>query len=689
MKSVDASQTRSAERLTFCRICTAACGLVVNVDGDEIVGIRGDRDHPDSAGYTCPKGRALGAHHRDPNRLNEPILHGKVSTWQACLDDLGMNIHGLMKTSGRDSVGTYISTGHFCDKGGLLAERRLTATIGTAQCYSGATVDGAPAWFAAELVSGYALDINPVWDPEEASPSLAIIFGQNPVVSHGYFSILTDPIKRIRKFRDGGGKLWVVDPCRTETAALADHHLAIRPGTDGVLLAWLIRELLIEGADLDELSGHCVRDDIARLRVAVEPFHRGLVMELTELPGHVIDELLLQIRSAGRIACLTGTGITFGPHPAVTEWLRWALLIITGSIDRPGGMRCTDTYFAPKADRSKWNPAPVEGLSQVGPASRPNLGRFREEYPVVALAQEIEAGHLRGLIVSGGNPLAAVPDPDRTAAAFRSLEFLAVVGVVHNELTALATHVLPVAGQLERADMWLQDRAMYTEPVVSALAGRRPGWWVFAQIGKRLGYKILGDLDPDECSDHAALHFLSGASSEVFDAVVAAGSHGLRRPRRDGWVREHALPEGRWRVAPRVLAETLPQVLEEAKRLAHTPLQLTNRRRVRAMNSALYLQPELSPPKRPDLLMHSEDAERLGITNGSRVVVTTAAGQLEADARIDDRLRIGAVSMSQSSAEPNVTHLISQSENVESFTGQPRMTAVAVTVEPVVPSDAP
>jgi anaerobic selenocysteine-containing dehydrogenase len=107
------------------------------------------------------------------------------------------------------------------------------------------------------------------------------------------------------------------------------------------------------------------------------------------------------------------------------------------------------------------------------------------------------------------------------------------------------------------------------------------------------------------------------------------------------------------------------------------------------MNSALYLQPELSPPKRPDLLMHSEDAERLGITNGSRVVVTTAAGQLEADARIDDRLRIGAVSMSQSSAEPNVTHLISQSENVESFTGQPRMTAVAVTVEPVVPSDAP
>jgi anaerobic selenocysteine-containing dehydrogenase len=598
-----------------------------------------------------------------------------------------MNMNRLIQFPGRDSIGTYIATGHFCDKGGLLAERRLTARIGTAQCYSGATVDGAPAWFAAELVSGYALDINPVWDPEESSPPLAIIFGQNPVVSHGYFSILTDPIKRIRRFRSRGGKLWVIDPCRTETAVLADRHLPIRPGTDAVLLAWLIRELLIEGADLDEMADHCHADDIERLRNAVESFNRDLVVELTELDGRVLDDLLREIKLAGRIACLIGTGITFGPHPAVTEWLRWALLIITGSIDRPDGMRCTDTYFAPRAERHTWAPAPVEGLGQMGPASRPNLGRFRDEFPVVALANEIEAGHIRGLIVSGGNPLASVPDPDRTAAAFRSLEFLAVVGVVHNELTELATHVLPVAGQLERSDMWLQDRAMYTRPVVPPLAGRRPGWWVFAQIGKRLGYHILGDLDPDVCGDEAALQVLSGASSETFEAVVTAGSHGVRRPRRDGWVRERALPGGRWRVAPRPLAAALPEVLEEAKRLAATPLQLTNRRQVKAMNSALYFQPGMSDPKRPDLMMHSSDAARLGVVDGGRVIVSTAAGHLEADARIDDRLRIGAVSMSQSSAEPNVTHLISQVEDIEGFTGQPRMTAVAVTVTPISTAD--
>ncbi|MGC9963683.1 MAG: molybdopterin-dependent oxidoreductase [Acidimicrobiales bacterium] len=680
--STDEMNRIGEERITFCRICTAACGLVVTLEDDEIVGIRGDRDHPDSAGYTCPKGRALGAHHQDPRRLNEPMLRGSVTTWDACLDDLGANIARLIETAGRDSLGTYIATGHFCDKGGLLAERRLTAAIGTTQCYSGATVDGAPAWFAAELVTGYPLDVNPVWEPEQRSPSVAVIFGQNPVVSHGYFSILTDPIMRIRKFRNQGGKLWVVDPCRTETAGLADQHLAIRPGTDIVLLAWLIRELLIEGADQHEIAHHCHAEDIARLQEAVEPFTRDVAVELTELDGRVLDELLHQIRGAGRIACLTGTGITFGPHPAVTEWLRWALLIITGSIDRPGGMRCADSFFAPKRERAVWEPAPVEGSSAEGPPSRPNLGRFRNEFPVVALAQEIEAGNVRGLLVSGGNPLASVPDPARTAAAFRSLEFLAVVGVVHNELTNLATHILPVASQLERADMWLQDRAMYTPPVVPPRARRRPGWWVFAQIGRRLGHDVLGGLDPDVCGDEAALQFLSGASPERFAQVVAAGSRGLRRPRHDGWVRERALPGGRWRVAPQPLVDRLPEVLGEAKGRAHIPLQLTTRRQVKAMNSAFYVRPDVIPAA-PNVLLHSHDAARLGIADGSRVVVSTAAGQLEADAQIDDRLRVGAVSMSQSSAEPNVTRLISQVENIEDFTGQPRMTAVAVTVTPI------
>ena len=670
------------EHRTYCRICVAACGLLVTVEGDQVVGIKGDRAHPDSAGYTCPKGRALGAHHHDPNRLDEPLVRGTATTWDACLGDLSNRIRQLIDTRGRDSFATYIATGHYCDKGGLLAERRLTAAIGSKQCYSGSTVDTAPAFYAAELVTGHAVDIVPVWEPDEALPGLAIVFGQNPVVSHGYLSILTDPVRRIRDFRQRGGQVWVVDPRRTETAAIADKHLAVRPGTDALLLAWLIRELLVDGADQDELANHCHAEDVVRLRHAVEPFHRELAASLTGIDGQDLDDLLVAVRRAGRIACVIGTGITFGPHPTVAEWLRWALLIVTGSIDRPDGMRCANSYLSPKDQRTMWAPTPREGSRQLGPESHPELGRFQGEYPVVALAEEIEADRVRGLLVSGGNLLASVPDPDRTAAALRSLDFLAVVGVVANELSELATHVLPVAGQLERADTWLRDRGMYTPPVVTPAANRRPGWWLFAQLARRLDHDVLGGLDPDVCSDEQALQYLSGASPERFKAVVAAGAHGLREPRRDGWVCERALPEGRWRVAPAPLAARLGDVLADAQSRAAGSLQLVSRRQVRAMNSHFY-NPSGVAPEAPALLVHSVDAARLGVVGGSRVAVTSSSGRVETVVKIDDHIRAGVVSMSHGSPAINVTHLVSRTHDVEDFTGQPRMTSVAVVVEPL------
>ena len=88
------------EHRTYCRICVAACGLLVTVEGDQVVGIKGDRAHPDSAGYTCPKGRALGPHHHDPNRLDEPLVRGTATTWDACLGDLSNRIRQLIDTRG-------------------------------------------------------------------------------------------------------------------------------------------------------------------------------------------------------------------------------------------------------------------------------------------------------------------------------------------------------------------------------------------------------------------------------------------------------------------------------------------------------------------------------------------------------------------------------------------------------------
>jgi len=75
-------------RQSVCRICTAQCGLLVTIDGDQVIEVRGDEEHPHSQGYTCSKGRALGSFHHDPERLDTPSLHGEAVSWEICLDDL-------------------------------------------------------------------------------------------------------------------------------------------------------------------------------------------------------------------------------------------------------------------------------------------------------------------------------------------------------------------------------------------------------------------------------------------------------------------------------------------------------------------------------------------------------------------------------------------------------------------------
>ena len=688
----------AVERRTICRLCAATCGMIVTVDDNRIVDVRGDATHPASQGYSCAKGRALGAIYHDAHRLDHPSIRGERVTWAAMLDDMGGRFRRLIDEHGPDSIGYYSATGQFPDKAGTFAERRLFGKIGTKQAYTAASVDIFPAFKAAELVTGFAADLQPVWEPEE-SPGVAIIVGQNPVVSHGYLTFLTDPIRRIREFRRKGGRLWVFDPRRTETARLADHHFAVTPGTDGLVLAWLIRELLASGADRAEIDAHTDPRDMQTLRDALAPFTLDVVSRLSGIDTTDLEELLAAIRSSGKVACMPGTGVTFGRDAVVTDWLVWLLMIVTGSLDRPGGLRFSRGFVSPLDERAVWSPAPAGGANEPGPPTRPELPRWLGEYPVAAMADEIEAGHLRALLVAGANPLTALPDPSRTIDALRKLEVLAVMDVMNTELTAMATHVLPVAHQLERADITLRDRGSYTPAVMPIGHDRRPGWWVHAQVARRLGLDILDGVDPDTATDDDVLRQLvanfSGAgtvmkvdsddaatprvtASDTFDRLVAAGPHGLMAETRRGWVHERALPGGQWRVAPPVLVARLPQLLTE---IDPTGLRLVSRRLSRRVNSARLTRPQHDSLDPPDVVLNPRDGERFGIEDGMAVVLRSAAGAVDGRARFDASIRVGAVSLTHGFVAVNVNNLVS-AFGVDPLTGQPQMSAIDVTVEP-------
>ena len=668
--------------LSYCRICAAACGITVTVDGQQVVRVRGDAGHPVSLGYTCAKGRALPAWHHDPGRLDRPRLHGVDVDWDVLLDDLASSLRTVTDLGGADAVALYLATGLAYDAAGQVASVLWLASLGSGSFYTAATVDNAPVLVAAELVAGNAM-LSPVWDATSAG--LLLLVGTNPVVSHGYGTTLPDPVRHLRDHRRAGGRLWVVDPRRTETAGLADEHLAVRPGSDVTVLAAVARAILEKGYDPAEVAAFCDPAQVEALRRVLSPFTVSRAAAVAGVDAAAIDDLIADVRAhRGRLAVMCGTGTTMSSDGILVEWLRWVLLILTGSLDRAGGMRFQHGPLGPLSSPDPHRGGPA--ATPAGPVSRPELARVVGQVPAVALADEIEAGRVRALVVTGGNPLGALPEPDRLARALASLEVLAVVDVAESTLTDLATHVLPATGQLERADLMLaanlsvRSGAQATAAVVAPVAQRRPVWWMLGSLATRLGPDLLG-ADPDSLSDELFLRGLMAGSHLDADAVFEAGPRGLDVEPDLGWVHERMLPGGRWQLAPSELVERLG---------SHAPpdgasMVLAPRRESAWSNTVRYA----GDGHEPLVRLHPVDADAAGLAAGGWAELSSEHGELLAEVAVDPNVRPGVASVSHSRRTPAPGRLTSTRVGADPLTGMPRASGLAVRIRPVDRPDGP
>jgi anaerobic selenocysteine-containing dehydrogenase len=586
------------------------------------------------------------------------------------LDDLGVVLRDVIDERGPDAVALYLATGMAYDAAGQIATGAFFGALGSTSFYSAVTVDNAPVLVAADLVTGNAT-MSPRWDP--TGPGLFLLVGTNPVVSHGYGTALPDPVNYLRDFRHAGGRVWVVDPRRTETARAADHHLATRPGSDVVLLAALARALLERGADDDELRDYCTPADVAALRGVLAPFTVARAAHAAGIDRSELEALIDDLRAhPRRIAVSCGTGALMGPDGILVEWLKWVLLIVTGSLDRPGGMRFSrGTLTQMRPPRAPRPPRP-------GPGSRPELPRVANQVPAVALADEIEAGNVRALIVTGGNPIGAFPEPERVRDALRALDALVVVDVMENELTELATHVLPATGQLERADISMyahisvHSTMQSTAAVVAPVAERRPVWWILGSLAQRLELDLFGAADPDALSDEGYLRGVIEHSPLDADQVFAAGPRGFDLPVEYGWVHESMLPDGHWRLAPGVLLERLAAHREPGPGLVLSP-----GRDMAWSNSVRYG----GDDEQPRLLVHPDDATACGVHGGEHATVMSEHGAVEVTVVVDDRMRPGVVSLGHGRRGHSPGRLTSAHVDVDLLTTMPRASAVPVRVE--------
>ncbi len=645
----------------------------MTVDGDQVTEVRGDRDHPVSRGYTCPKGRALPALHHHPARLDSPRVGDAGTDWDHAIGDLADRLQAIVDEHGPDAVGGYFGTGLAYDTAGWVAASAWLAAVGSSRLFTPATVDNAPVLLAAELVAGHP-QANPVCDFDAAE--LVLVFGSNPVISHGYGTAFPNPIVALRSVLARGGAVWVVDPRRTETAAIADRHVAARPGSDAIVLAWLVRERLDHPLPEAALEATTAADRAVLTR-ALHPF----TLDRAAASAGVEPATLLELRDAvlaaeGALATWCGTGVTMSRDGLVAEWLRWALLALSGSLDTGRGMHFhRGTIFPLRRSRRAVTAAP----NSRPIAGRPELRHWIGQDPCVALADEVAHGSVRALVVAGANPLTAFPDPAATHAALGRLDVLAVAGVVDDDLTAIASHVLPVTAQLERADVPMNEYVSvrsgtcYSPAVIAPAADRKPAWWVFATLAEHLTGRPVFGVPAGELTDDGVLAVIARRASMPWDAIRAAGPHGVAAPPAIGWWRDEFLGGGPWRIAPAPLVARLASVAPP-----HDGPVLVPRRRMRANNSV----PDPVDPGREALaLLHPRDGRAAGVADGGTVKVTSAYGSIEVPVRFDPGLRPGVIAISHGDPAGNPGALVSAHHDIDPLTGMPRASGLPVTVE--------
>jgi anaerobic selenocysteine-containing dehydrogenase len=652
---------------------------LIDVAGDRIVKVSGDPDDPWSRGYTCSKGRAGPDVHHRPDRFDMPLVRRNrelvATSWDDALADIADRVASIRDEHGPNAIAHYVGTGGPLDPSGYAMAHGFFRALGTDRHFSALSIDCSGKQLVPQLVSGVQL----MFQPDLDRASLLLALGVNTVVSHGHGLMMANPLSRVRELRARGAPVIVVDPRRSETARHADVHVALRPGSDPALLAHLVRRVLTTNVD-HEYVEQCVDGaSLQRLRVAVEPFDLERTAALCDVPTDVIESVATLVTEAGRIAIETGTGTTMNRGANITEWLVWALSAVTGSLDREGGATFNPGFLRPMED------ALPAGRGDLGDRveSRPDAPRIvTGELPCAVLADEIEARNIRALIVRLGNPALAIPGNDRVRRALAQLDLLVALDVVPTETTDLATHILPMADHFERADLvtgYLQAVPFlrFAPAVMAAHAERRPQWWVFAELSRRLGLPLFGSTRRDavlagrELDDEVIAESIAAGARRPWDEVRAAPYGVLDGSLEPGWLVPTRLPH-LLDVAPPELVAQL-----EAWSGPNDPrpgtLIMINRRTSARYNSF--------PVKAstPTLLIHPDDARRHGLRHGDTAVVGTKAGSCRAVVEPTDAMRPGVVSLPHGFREADVNQLTT-SEVVDPLNAMPVMSGYEVSI---------
>lgn len=626
-----------------CNLCEAICGLEIEIDGPRIVSIRGDDADPFSRGHICPKAVALKDIHEDANRLRRPMQRvggeWRELGWDEAFELAAEKLAAIVSQHGNDAVGFYVGNPTVHNAGTLFSIPQLARVLKTKNAFSATSVDQLPQHVVSLLMFGHQFLI-PI--PDIDRTDFFFILGGNPVASNGSLMTSPDVTQRLHDIRKRGGKVVVIDPRRTETAAIASEHHFIRPATDAALLMAMINTMRTENRfrisrpeRLEGLDG--ALDAIAAMTPEVAE-------TITGIDANTIRRIAREFASASSAVCYGRVGTTLQKFGTLNQWLVQLVNLVTGNLDREGGALLT---------------APL--IPITGPGTRPgHHGRWSSrvrglpesggELPVAVLAEEILTpgdGQIRGMISICGNPVLSTPDGRRLDDALRSLEFMLSVDIYINETTRHADLILPPTSSLnhDHYDLLFNALAIRNVARFNAAIWPRPDderydWEIFNELCARLATKLEREFRPLPPTARVVEGLLAKAGGSM--ETLTAAEHGIDfGPLAPSLYDRLETPDQKIHCAPAALLADVERFQSQSVSGSFT---LIGRRHLRSNNSWMHNSHRLiKGPRRDQLMMHPDDLASLGLVDGQTVEVRAAAGSVRIPVQATDSVMRGVV----------------------------------------------
>ncbi len=629
--------------------CPSCCALEVEVlDARTIGAVRGAAGNSYTAGVICAKVARYAERVHHPERLTQPLIRTgakgsgqfRPASWDEALDRVAAEFQDVTARHGAEAVWPYYYAGTM----GLVQRdgiNRLRHVMGYSRQHNTiCSTISESGWFA-----GVGRHGGP--DPREMAESdLIVMWGGNPVATQ--VNVMTH-VTRARKQR--GARFVVIDPYRTPTAAVADLHLAPRPGTDGALACAVMHVMFRDGyADRAYMAEFTDCPD--RLEAHLRSRDPVWAAGITGLGAAEIEAFAAEYGRTERAFIRLGYGFSRSRNGAVAMHAATCLPAVTGKWRHRGGgafwnNRGTGIYH--------FDNTLIEGLdAKVGDVRRMDMSRIG----AVLTGDRTELGDgpaVHAILVQNTNPAVVAPDTNRVRRGLlRDDLFVCVHEQFMTETARLADVVLPATMFLEHDDIYLAGGHSHIQvgaKVIDAPEGCRSNHEVIQALATRLGARHRGfDMTAMEIVDEALrVSGWGGAAAVQSEHWVDAQESFARSHFLEGF----GFPGGRFRFAPDWAAigpqgagmPDLPDhwaVIDPAT--AEHPFRLVAAPARQFLNTSFTETPGSRKREgKPVAMLQAGDADRLGIAEGDRVRLGNAQGEVVVPARIVPGQQAGVV----------------------------------------------